>query len=108
MPADHSVLRSKNITNLSTSAVWVAFTQLWDEVEVESGEASGGDTISFVVGDDDTTAPTSLGDNTFIVRPGGYLKVRLPLPGSGKTQAVKLIASGAITSCTVTGIARKG
>lgn len=108
MPADETVARSAH-ASVGTSAYWIAFSQLWDYVEVLNREDIGGNILYFVVGDEDTAAPTAAGDNTFVVLPQSSVKVRMPFPstdasdGTTKASAVKLIASGASTDVSVTG-----
>ena len=108
MPADATVSRSKHATLVANTAYWVAFSQLWDYVEVKNRDSIGGDRVSFVIGDANTTAPTDLGDNTIVLLPGESAVLRFPQPGilngTAAVPAVKLIPSSTGTpEISVTG-----
>lgn len=94
MPADATELRSKHVTLTAATVYWLAITGPWDYVEVLNRDDVGGDVCYFVVGDENTTAPTTAGDDTLVVLPQQSVVVRLPAPGNGKVRAVKMISAG--------------
>lgn len=92
--ATYSVAVAKHATLSAATVDTVTITETTTAVEVVNRSSS--DTIYFTV---NGTVPTSAGDDTFVVPPGGNLRVR----SKGTGRSVKLISSGA-AAYSVTGI----